>query len=120
MNIEKYNKYYGYALFAGAAYYFLLLVIQYNAPYLAWEKWAYPNYTNEIYAFLFVTYFLNIAVPLIMLIVGMFLYKGLAVKWYWAIAFVLFLVLSGLVGKVILFGGLCLWSLNKYNHVKNT
>jgi hypothetical protein len=120
MNIEKYNKYYGYALFTGAAYYFSLLVLQYDVPYKAWENWAYPNYTSETYAFLFLTYFLNIGVPLIMFTVGMFLHKGLVVKWYMATVFVFFLILSGLVGKVILFVGLCLWSVNKYNHVKNT
>jgi hypothetical protein len=120
MNIEKYNKYYGYLLLLVAVYYGLLLVMQYSAPYQAWESWAHPNYTRESYVFLVLTYLLNIGVPLMMFIVGIMLIKKLTLKWYALLIFVFFLILSSIIGKVVLLVGVCVFGANKYYSVKST
>ena len=93
MEISKYTKYYAYLLLVLSAYYFLSLILNYDAVYETWESWAYPDYSLNTYAFLFLTYILNIGAPVIMLLVGSLLIKGIKVNWF--IIFFYFFPFSG-------------------------
>lgn len=113
MDTAKLRKHYGYLLLLVAAYYFILLVLNYDAAYIAWESWAYPVYSSETYLFLFLIYTLNIGVPIVLLLMGTLLVSGKLVKWYVVVAFAFFLVLDTFLGKYILATSIGLWVIGR-------
>ena len=114
MEISKYTKYYACLLLVISAYYFLSFILKYDSVYETWESWAYPDYSLNAYAFLFLTYIMNIGAPIIMLLVGYLLIKGIKVNWFIIFLFVFFLVLAPLLGKLALLLGCVLLGFSKY------
>jgi hypothetical protein len=117
---EKLVKSYSFTLVAGGSYYAVLFALQYGDIYSSWQAWAHPNYDISSYSMLALFYVLAVGTPIFMVLSGAVTYKFGIIKWYLAVPLFVLLVLSGLVGKLILVVGVCVFIYGKWFHVDVT
>ena len=101
-------------LLASGTYYTISFAFQYEDIYHSWQSWANPIYDNSAYAMLVLFYFIAVVTPLVILLSGVVMLKIGHLKWYLSVPLILFLALSGLVGKLLLALGAGMYIYNKY------
>ena len=104
MKIANYNRCYAYLLLVGAAYFLVSLILNYDAAYVAWQNWTHPEYSIKTYPLLFISYFLDLGAPLVMIVVGINILKRSPIKKYVILLLIIFLFLAKIIGQVILLG----------------
>jgi len=97
-----------------------LFILQCGDIYSSWKAWAHPNYDLSSYSMLTFFYVLAVGTPIFMVLSGAITYKVGIIKWYLAVPLFVLLVLSGLVGKVILVVGVCVFIYSKWLNVSVT
>lgn len=114
-------KVYAFLLLVGAFYHLVLLGFKYEDIYSSWHAFFSPQIGASAYAVLAGFYVLAIGTPVVMTIVGVLLLKVGYIKWYLAIVFVVILLLSALVGKLILLASICVYLYLRVtrNHLTN-
>ncbi|EAR59629.1 hypothetical protein [Neptuniibacter caesariensis] len=120
MNIDYLNRCYAYLLLTGAAFLIGVLIFNIQQPYLVWKNWAHPEYSIQTYPLLFLSYFLDIAAPLVMLLASKQLLKEGALKWYLVLGLGILLFLSKLIGLIYLLIGVVVLIVNRVFHARNT
>ena len=112
MNIEFFNRCYAYLLLIGAAFLIGIFLLNFKQPYMVWQNWAHPDYSINTYPILFLSYFLDIATPVAMLLVGSKILKQETIKWFLLLTLGVLLFFSKLIGLAYLLIGVCLYAAN--------
>jgi hypothetical protein len=111
---EKFIYTYGALAIAGGIYYTILFVLQYSEIHESWSAWSAPEQEGVWDTLIFLVYFMAIATPIVLLASGIAILKLGRLPLYLVVPFVLLMVLSSVVGKLILITGAALYIFNRW------